>query len=247
MNNVWIRKNKKFEDSMTFTSKIFCLPYAGGGASIYYNWQQYFCKFKIKVCPVVLPGREDRMFEPLVDNAKTLARQIYEGIKSELNTPFYIFGHSMGGVLAYELTKVIYQEEKKLPKILFMSATSLELRNKDFTVYTMSDEELINHISKNGATDAELLNQPLFRDFYINIIRNDYKLSETYISDNYKIPSKVCVFLSKEDDIVSNEKSFKLKNIADNIEFSWFKGGHFFINSCQQNVCNRIISAIASA
>ena len=42
--------------------RLFCFPYGGGGASIYREWQKNLPD-SIEVCPIQLPGREDRMNE----------------------------------------------------------------------------------------------------------------------------------------------------------------------------------------
>ena len=40
--------------------RMFCFPYAGGGASIYRGWAGGL-PAQVEVCPVQLPGREGRM------------------------------------------------------------------------------------------------------------------------------------------------------------------------------------------
>ena len=37
---------------------LFCLPFAGGGASAYNQWAKKM-QGKVTVCPVQLPGREE--------------------------------------------------------------------------------------------------------------------------------------------------------------------------------------------
>ena len=39
---------------------LFCLPFAGGGASAYNQWAKKM-QGKVTVCPVQLPGREEQM------------------------------------------------------------------------------------------------------------------------------------------------------------------------------------------
>ena len=61
--------------------RLFCFPYAGGGAAFYRNWSSELAP-QVDVCPVQLPGRETRMREPayeelgpLVEQASTLYPQ----------------------------------------------------------------------------------------------------------------------------------------------------------------------------
>ena len=42
--------------------RLFCFPYAGGGASVFRNWLPYAAG-EVEICPVQLPGREERLVE----------------------------------------------------------------------------------------------------------------------------------------------------------------------------------------
>lgn len=39
--------------------KLFCIPYAGGSASIYLRWKKYF-KEQVEIYPIELAGRGKR-------------------------------------------------------------------------------------------------------------------------------------------------------------------------------------------
>lgn len=39
--------------------RLFCLPYAGCGSSMYISWKKYFPE-EVELCPIQLPGRENR-------------------------------------------------------------------------------------------------------------------------------------------------------------------------------------------
>ena len=55
--------------------RLFCLPFAGGGASIYRTWGKLLGS-TVEVCPVQLPGRENRFSEPAFKNAQALAQAL---------------------------------------------------------------------------------------------------------------------------------------------------------------------------
>ena len=57
----------------------------------------------IVVNEVELAGRGRRMNEPLIDNMEEMVEDIYYSIKDYITEPYAIFGHSMGGLLTYEL------------------------------------------------------------------------------------------------------------------------------------------------
>ena len=53
--------------------RLFCLPFAGGGASVYRLWGATLPSW-IEVCPIQPPGREDRYREPPFTSLTALAR-----------------------------------------------------------------------------------------------------------------------------------------------------------------------------
>ena len=88
---------------------MFCFPYAGGGAAFYAKWIQYFDK-KLSVCPIQLPGREERIGEKPYLNMQSLVKDVVDAIM-RFDNDFILFGHSMGGKIAFELKKCLRQQK----------------------------------------------------------------------------------------------------------------------------------------
>src|ERR1043166_562335 len=82
--------------------RLFCLPYAGGGASMYRAWRPVFPS-SIEICPVFLPGREKRIHEPHIRDCNLLLENLMKALVQFTDEPYALFGHSMGAFLAYEL------------------------------------------------------------------------------------------------------------------------------------------------
>ena len=83
--------------------KLFCFPYAGGSAAAYNKWRQYLDKH-IELRPVELAGRGRRIYDPLYQSIEEAVDDVYQLISPELaKGPYAFFGHSMGGIIAYEL------------------------------------------------------------------------------------------------------------------------------------------------
>ncbi|MWV42006.1 thioesterase [Paenibacillus sp. HJL G12] len=85
---------------------LFCIPYAGGLSSAYRSWQECLDP-AIKLIPLELAGRRGRFREPLHSDLREAVLDLFEKIRPQLNeSPFAIFGHSLGAVLAYELSRI---------------------------------------------------------------------------------------------------------------------------------------------
>src|SRR5262245_39152921 len=77
--------------------RLFCLPYAGGGAAIFRGWPQVLPPM-IEVRPIQLPGRENRISEKPFRQIVELIPLITDRLMPLLDRPFVLFGHSMGAL-----------------------------------------------------------------------------------------------------------------------------------------------------
>ena len=105
--NQRLLKNGENINSQDIT--LFCFPFAGGGASTYTSWIKKL-KDKITVCPIQLPGREERIMEKPYTDMSELLRDLTDEIVIAIKGKYALWGHSMGGKIAYELEK--YLENK---------------------------------------------------------------------------------------------------------------------------------------
>ncbi len=240
MNNKWLRVKNELPDA---EMRVFCLPYAGAGATMYIRWPKYFGK-NIEICPIQLPGRENRMQELLIDDIGILIPEIYEGIKHKLDKKFCIFGHSMGGIIAYELTKFIEKKEGILPEYLFMSATGLNIKKSDMIIHKLEKNDFIEFLINSGGTERELAENKEFQEYYLPIIKNDYKLVENYIPNEEKLKCSIRAFGSKNDTQVDIKETEKLERCTDDFNITYFEGNHFFIREHEKEICDIISKMI---
>src|ERR1700677_5026076 len=99
--------------------RLFCFPYAGAGASVYRAWAAGLPGFE--VCAVQLPGREDRYCEPPIPRMDYLIDALTDGLRTSLDSPFAVFGHSMGAIVALEFCRGLRRAGLPAPKRLFVS------------------------------------------------------------------------------------------------------------------------------
>jgi len=99
--NLWIRRLQPVPDSQV---RLVCFPFAGGAAG-YFHWLQALLGSDIEVLGVQYPGRQDRRREPVIEDIRILADQVYEALSLWVAQPLAFFGHSMGAVVAFENKK----------------------------------------------------------------------------------------------------------------------------------------------
>ncbi|MEW9701806.1 beta-ketoacyl synthase N-terminal-like domain-containing protein [Paenibacillus sp. SI8] len=104
--------------------KLFCFPYgSGGGASLYREWQAKL-PYYIEVCPIQLPGKENRVKEKAFDHINRAVDVLKEILLPELDRPYAFYGHSAGALLAYCLAYRLWEEIANKPTHLFVGAYS---------------------------------------------------------------------------------------------------------------------------
>ena len=99
--------------------RIFCFPHAGDLGTAFFSWDRLF-EAGIEICPIILPGRSMRSNEPLLRRVEPVVSEVCESIEPFLDRPFAFFGHSLGALLAYELTCRL-QRDGRSPATVFLA------------------------------------------------------------------------------------------------------------------------------
>jgi len=102
--------------------RLFCFPFAGGGASTYRGWDKALPR-GVDVCHIQLPGRESRYGEPPVERLSVVLDTLERELAPLLDLPFAFFGTSMGGLLAFELARRVRARRGVSPVRLFTAAS----------------------------------------------------------------------------------------------------------------------------
>jgi surfactin synthase thioesterase subunit len=88
------------------TARIFCFPHAGGSPRAFLGWQAGLGD-DAEIVGICRPGREHRTAEPaptmqeFIDGAATAIGTVTEAD----GRPFYLFGHSLGALVAFEVCR----------------------------------------------------------------------------------------------------------------------------------------------
>ncbi len=224
--------------------KLFCLPYAGGSAAIYYKWRG-FLNGHIALYPVELAGRGKRIRTPLYNDLKEAVEDICSIIGPETDGgPYALFGHSMGSLLAFETIYRLEQMGKKSPIHAFFSGRCAPcIAEKSKILHVLPDGQFKEEILKMGGTDSEVFENEELSGFFIPLLKSDFKIVETYryAEKGEKLKTDITVLSGKADSIAVHEDIAGWRqHTAGNCEIYEFEGGHFFINSCVKDIADII-------
>ena len=234
---IYPRSNPQASSQAQDTPKIrlFCFPYAGGGASAFRSWATELPS-TIELACIQLPGRGTRMRETPIANLPELIQQLKPAILPHLNVPFAFFGHSMGALIAFELARSLRHTQSPLPLHLFASACRApQLPRHNPPRHTLSTPELIAELHRLKGTPTEILNNDELMELLLPIIKADFSLVDAYVYQNQPLLSLPITALGgQEDPEVRPEQLLPWQNqTTSDFSSHIFPGDHFFIQQAR--------------
>lgn len=160
--------------------RLFCFPYAGGAASIFRSWDASL-PGEVAVCGVQLPGRESRICEPPFERIEPLVETLAEGLAPWLEPPFAFFGHSMGALIAFELTRELRRLGLPEPAHLFLSGRRApHIPDREPPIHHLPRAEFLAELRTLNGTPEELLRNEELMECVLPVLRADFALCERY-------------------------------------------------------------------
>ena len=228
----WIARRKPSPQARL---RLFCFPYAGGGASLFRTWSDGL-PADVEVCPVQLPGRGTRLLEPPFTRLSPLIQALTEAIFPLLDKPFVFFGHSLGALISFELARHLRKEYAVNPVRLFISADRApQIPNRDPPTHSLPEGEFLAQLRRLNGTPREVLEDEELRQIMLPLLRADFAVYETYeYSTEPPLNCPISAFGGLQDHRVSRGDLEAWRD-QTNVSFSlrMFPGDHFFLNTTQ--------------
>ncbi|MFM9271598.1 thioesterase II family protein [Halomonas elongata] len=222
--------------------RLLCLPCAGASATMYLRWKRWLPEW-VEVHPVELPGRGERLGEPLIDTFETQVVRLCEEQATRLRGDFALFGHSMGALLAYGMAARLRDVGRPQPCMLFASGSAApSMRDPQRFAGLDSDEALIADLRQQGGTPEAVFESPELLRLTLDMLAADYRLCDSF---RYRakppLPCPVQVLAGRDDDIEGERLEAWRRETEGAFSLEWFEGGHFFIRQQEE----RVLEAVA--
>lgn len=215
------------------TLRVLCLPYAGGSAAVYRDWQRHL-PAGVEVCAVELPGHGARIGERPARRLLPLVREMVTGLAGLLHEPYSVFGHSLGGLLAYELVRTARERGLPAPVHLFLSAVAAPGTPPTRpAVRDATDDELRAELVALNGTPAELLRSAELMALMLPVLRADFSVLETYeCAPGAPLDVPVSLFAGSHDTVVPTSSMSPWSGRFDRApRVRLFPGDHFFLSA----------------
>ena len=227
--------------------RLFCIPYAGGGAQIYRTYGQAL-PADVEVCAIQLPGREKRFLEPALECVDAIADQLAPVIGEKLDLPYAIFGHSLGALVGFELVRRLRNAGRPLPVRLFASGhRAPHLPDPDPPIHHLPDAEFIEELRELNGTPEAVLESSELLELVLPMLRADFAAAETYLyRSDAPLSCPITALGGTDDDKVSPEALQGWgEHTSGGFEFHLFEGDHFFIHQRHDDVMRILRDRVA--
>lgn len=211
-------------------ARLFCLPFAGGGASNFSAWRKRFSD--VGVVPVQYPGHETRIDEAPLQSIDHMVTGLADAIEPLLDRPYVLFGYSMGAKLAFALIKELTGRGFPLPACLMVAAHVPPDRTSGAVrAIGLADNEFKQVLRAYGGMPEELLDDEDFCAMLLPVMRADFALAVQAV-DRAPVDCPIFAYAGMHDATSgASEMTGWQRFTRGSFRLREFDGGHFFFRT----------------
>jgi len=219
---------------------LIALAHAGGSAKALFPLRRHL-PANIELRPLDLPGRGSRFKDPLVAARQPLIEQLSTELAESVHTPYALFGHSLGGMLAFELAHALMRRGLPAPRALCVAAAPAPCsqgRRRPPETWS-SDEALMASMRKVGGTPPELFEHPELLELFLPIVRADFRLCDDIPDQPLgPLPCPIHVYAGRDDNLELEALHGWQRASSRTHTLSFFDGDHFFVRTHARELCS---------
>ncbi|MDP5210198.1 thioesterase II family protein [Microbulbifer sp. 2205BS26-8] len=237
------------DDIKSPSLRIFIFHHAGGSHFIYKSWVPFFPD-NWDVCLVEYPGRGINAEHKLIDDIPLLAQRLLSQLTPYVDEPFIFFGHSMGALVAYEITQLLRDHHLPQPIWLGVSGRANPGFRPEFKRHLLADEALKRELYRLGGVPDSLDRFPDLWDTFLPLIRNDLKAVENWRggSSHVKLSIPISTFCADCDPLISQHDIRKWKEFScGNTCHHDFEGDHFYFFENEELLVSLIVKDVRAS
>ena len=175
--------------------------------------------------------------EPAFTRLLPLIQALTRALLPCLDKPFVFFGHSLGGLISFELTRLLYKDCGLSPVHLFVSARRApQLPAPTLPIHASSEPIFLEELRRLNGTPKAVLENAELMQLLLPTLRADFAISETYVytASTFLLDCPITAFGGLQDQY-SNYDSLEAwrEQTSGTFLVQMLPGTHFFLNSAQ--------------
>lgn len=220
------------------SKRLICFHSMGVGASL-------FTHFLLNppsdtdILAVQLPGRENRSHEVCLQTVDEIVTILLEQLEPYLDKPYVIWGHSFGGITAFELIHRLREQRLPQPYHLKLTATIAPQLIKLWQSREVLKRVLVEENRAQYLISlARYTEDPEFVERILPIMRRDIPLLQNY---QYRNPTRLdipmtCWAAQQDDMVYPDEVAQWQQQTQTNFRLYEVQGDHWFLNSNKNKI-----------
>jgi surfactin synthase thioesterase subunit len=185
-------------------------------------------------------GRGMRFREMTLKTVDAMVEDYLWALRDNLDLPFAFYGHSLGGLVAFEMARRLAADGLPTPQHLFVGASAPPHFGLIHSrISHLSDAEFVDAVQDRYAGIPEaVLNEPELMELLLPVLRADFAAYEDYeFADTGPLNFAVTVFAGSEDRGIAPEVlSGWERHTRGRFEAHTVSGDHFFLTISRENV-----------
>ncbi|RKT54245.1 thioesterase II family protein [Saccharothrix australiensis] len=212
---------------------LVCFGFCGGGTAPYRPWASLLPD-DLDLALICYPGREGRFLEGQVDSWDALAADAAALTRQVAERPYLLFGHSMGGWMAYDVATRLQDQGVRVAESVIISSCNApyaSVRERDkFPAQNDTDEQLMAWMRNFGALPDYVLEDPDLTAMALDLMRADIKVRDSFHCDDTKtLLSPLTVLLGETDEVIEDNAEVRWAEVAAaGFSARHLPGGHFY-------------------
>lgn len=211
-------------------ARLFCLPFAGGGASNFAAWRNKFDS--VGIIPVQYPGHETRIDEVPLAKMDDMLDGLRDAFALLLDRPYVLFGYSMGARIAFGLIRKLADQDLPPPAALVVAAHVPPDRTSGASrAIGLSDPAFKEVLRAYGGMPGDLLDDDEFCAMALPVMRADFTLAVQQVP-LAPVDCPIIAYAGRQDATASPAAMDGWQRFTtDRFHLREFDGEHFFLRT----------------
>ncbi|MEU6057071.1 thioesterase domain-containing protein [Streptomyces sp. NPDC047097] len=158
--------------------RMYCFAHAGAGVSAFGGWPSALGAGVVRV-PVLLPGRDVRRREKRSTDRRTLLIDLLRTVGRPPGSPYMLYGHSLGGLIAYTVARALEEAGLNPPALVAVGACPPPDAAAAIPAGAhLPDCELVALLDRLGSVPAGAPADGLWARSTLPVLRDDLRLAQ---------------------------------------------------------------------